>query len=503
MRKEKAQNSSENLEGCPEGDIIMITGVWKMSEENEKKEKSSSKQKREERAKLVEKERRQRTLARVIPMCIGIVIAALIVVWGAGKIAKAVFSTKPLENAGAGLDDNGMIAGVKASDYVTLPSDIDNATVPLSEVEYSEESIESDIDSELENHKVLSTDADRTVADGDEVNIDYVGTVDGEEFDGGSAEGYDLTIGSGSFVDTFEDQLIGSKPGDHVTVNVTFPDDYSSEDLQGKDAVFEVDVNGINVKPEFNDDFVKQYLSADADSAEGYRKYLKEKNEKENTENWLRDYLEKKSTASSYPDKYVKDLKGIQRYEDEQNYNYMLQMYSQYGMDNPYANFEAYMAEMIQNEKDEEESAAAETGTAAAETESAAAETGTAAAETESAAAETGTASAESGTAAESESAKTVEVEDKEPKFSWMEYEKYLEKKAKEKAVTELAYQAVAEKAGITATADEYRQHLIDDESYDEDTAKSNVETMGNAAAAREMLKIKVIDHLREHASVK
>lgn len=488
MRKEKAQNSSENLEGCPEGDIIMITGVWKMSEENEKKEKSSSKQKREERAKLVEKERRQRTLARVIPMCIGIVIAALIVVWGAGKIAKAVFSTKPLENAGAGLDDNGMIAGVKASDYVTLPSDIDNAAVPLSEVEYTEESIESDIDSELENHKVLSTDADRTVADGDEVNIDYVGTVDGEEFDGGSAEGYDLTIGSGSFIDTFEDQLIGSKPGDHVTVNVTFPDDYSSEDLQGKDAVFEVDVNGINVKPEFNDDFVKQYLSADADSAEGYRKYLKEKNEKENTENWLRDYLEKKSTAASYPDKYVKDLKGIQRYEDEQNYNYMLQMYSQYGMDNPYANFEAYMAEMIQNEKDKEESAAAETGSAT--------ETGTAATET-------GTASAESGTAAESESAKTVEVEDKEPKFSWMEYEKYLEKKAKEKAVTELAYQAVAEKAGITATADEYRQHLIDDESYDEDTAKSNVETMGNAAAAREMLKIKVIDHLREHASVK
>ncbi|MBQ7557468.1 MAG: FKBP-type peptidyl-prolyl cis-trans isomerase [Lachnospiraceae bacterium] len=461
-----------------------------MSEENEKKEKSSSKQKREERARLVEKERRQRTLARVIPMCIGIVIAALIVVWGAGAITKAVFSTKPLENAGAGLDDNGMIAGVKASDYVTLPSDIDNETVPLSEVEYTEESIQSDIDSELENHKVLSTDADRTVADGDEVNIDYVGTVDGEEFDGGSAEGYDLTIGSGSFVDTFEDQLIGSKPGDHVTVNVTFPDDYSSEDLQGKDAVFEVDVNGINVKPEFNDDFVKQYLSADADSAEGYRKYLKEKNEKENTENWLRDYLEKKSTAASYPDKYVKDLKGIQRYEDEQNYNYMLQMYSQYGMDNPYANFEAYMAEMIQNEKDEEESAAAESGTAAAETESAAAESGTAAAET-------GTASAES------ESARTVEVEDKEPKFSWMEYEKYLEKKAKEKAVTELAYQAVAEKAGITATADEYRQHLIDDESYDEDTAKSNVETMGNAAAAREMLKIKVIDHLREHASVK
>ena len=83
--------------------------------------------------------------------------------------------------------------------------------------------------------------------DGDTVNIDYVGSIDGVEFDGGSTngQGTDLTIGSGLYIDDFEKQLIGSHPGDTVEVNVTFPDDYSSEDLQGQDALFEVTINGI------------------------------------------------------------------------------------------------------------------------------------------------------------------------------------------------------------------------------------------------------------------
>lgn len=93
----------------------------------------------------------------------------------------------------------------------------------------------------------LQTDASLTVEDGDTVNIDYVGTVDGTEFDGGSTGGMgtDLTIGSGLYIDNFEDQLVGSHPGDKVEVTVTFPEDYGKEDLNGKEAVFDVTVNGI------------------------------------------------------------------------------------------------------------------------------------------------------------------------------------------------------------------------------------------------------------------
>ena len=94
---------------------------------------------------------------------------------------------------------------------------------------------------------VLSTDSSLTIENGDTVNIDYVGTVDGVEFDGGSSNGAgaDLTIGSGRYIDDFEEQLIGSHPGDTVEVNVTFPEDYGNEELNGKDAVFEVVINGI------------------------------------------------------------------------------------------------------------------------------------------------------------------------------------------------------------------------------------------------------------------
>lgn len=92
-----------------------------------------------------------------------------------------------------------------------------------------------------------STDTSLTVKDGDTVNIDYVGKIDGTAFDGGSTngQGTDLEIGSGSYFDDFEDQLVGAHPGDEVEVTVTFPDDYGAADLAGKEAVFDVTVNGI------------------------------------------------------------------------------------------------------------------------------------------------------------------------------------------------------------------------------------------------------------------
>ena len=92
-----------------------------------------------------------------------------------------------------------------------------------------------------------STDTSLTVKDGDTVNIDYVGKIDGTAFDGGSTngQGTDLEIGSGSYIDDFEDQLVGAHPGDEVEVTVTFPDNYDAADLAGKEAIFDVTVNGI------------------------------------------------------------------------------------------------------------------------------------------------------------------------------------------------------------------------------------------------------------------
>lgn len=135
--------------------------------------------------------------------------------------------------------------------------------------------VEAKIDAALESAaKATDIGEGATIKNGDTVNIDYVGTKDGKKFDGGSAEGYDLVIGSGSFIDGFESGLLGKKTGETVELNLTFPEDYSAADLAGQDVVFTVTINSANrtVKPEYNLDFVKN--NTDYDSIKEYENAL-------------------------------------------------------------------------------------------------------------------------------------------------------------------------------------------------------------------------------------
>lgn len=140
-------------------------------------------------------------------------------------------------------------------------------------IEVTEDEIGTQIDSDLQS---AASDQeigdDETIEDGDTVNIDYVGKKDGKKFDGGSAEGYDLVIGSGSFIDGFEDGLIGKKVGDKVKLDLTFPEDYTEESLAGQDVVFTVTINSATREtvPEYDLDFVKN--NTDYDSIEEYEK---------------------------------------------------------------------------------------------------------------------------------------------------------------------------------------------------------------------------------------
>lgn len=123
--------------------------------------------------------------------------------------------------------------------------------------EITEEMVSEELNRMLENNSRL-VDVERNVENGDIVNIDFKGFVDGVEFEGGNAEGYELTIGSNTFIDNFEEQLTGKALNEEVEVNVTFPEEYSRTDLAGKPAKFEVKINAIKVKevPELNDEFV-------------------------------------------------------------------------------------------------------------------------------------------------------------------------------------------------------------------------------------------------------
>lgn len=123
--------------------------------------------------------------------------------------------------------------------------------------EVTEDDIKVDIDRVLAQNSRLVDVTDRAILDGDQVNLDFEGFVDGIAFEGGKAEGHDLTIGSGSFIDTFEEQLIGKVIDEELDVNVNFPEDYQQADLAGKPALFKVKINGIKVKelPELDDEF--------------------------------------------------------------------------------------------------------------------------------------------------------------------------------------------------------------------------------------------------------
>lgn len=108
----------------------------------------------------------------------------------------------------------------------------------------------------MESKAVELTGSDVTVEDGDTAIIDFVGKLNGVAFDGGTASNYELEIGSGSFIDGFEDGLIGVKKGDTVDLNLTFPESYQSTELAGKDVVFTVTVNGVKRKPQLNDEWL-------------------------------------------------------------------------------------------------------------------------------------------------------------------------------------------------------------------------------------------------------
>jgi trigger factor len=301
---------------------------------DDKKDISKSKAKREERKKELEKKKRSALIARIIGIAIVVAIVAAIAVYVGKKIYLVAIRTTSNSNYSEGLNDDGTIADVDVTKYLTLV-DYKNIEIPEDEVAATDDEVEEDINSTLEDNEYLSDDSSLEIADGDTVNIDYVGTVDGEEFDGGNSdgEGYDLTIGSGTFVDDFEDQLIGAHPGDVVTVEVTFPDDYSSEDVAGKDAVFTVTINGINVTPELTDDFVATYLDIEGvTTADEYRAYVENNFYEEHLEDYLTEYVVDNSTVTSYPKDYLKAIKSITKYNDEYMMSYYNQMYEYYGM---------------------------------------------------------------------------------------------------------------------------------------------------------------------------
>ena len=161
--------------------------------------------------------------------------------------------------------------------------DYDNIIIEEVEAEVTDADIENELKKQQEENARLIPVEDREAKEGDTVNIDFDGYLDGERFEGGKAEDYDLVIGSKTFIEGFEDQVAGHKVGDKFDVNVTFPEDYQAKEFQGKDAKFEVEINSITTKelPELDDEFamdISEFETLD-ELREDLREKLKEDKE--------------------------------------------------------------------------------------------------------------------------------------------------------------------------------------------------------------------------------
>jgi len=219
-------------------------------------------------------------------------------------------------NYSEGIDENGFWENIKASDYVELTK-YTGILIPSDIHSISDEDVKNEIDSILAQYSTKKQITDRAVKDGDTVNIDYIGTIDEVEFEGGSTNGLgtEVTIGVTNYIDDFLEQIIGHTPGETFNVEVTFPEDYGVEELNGKDAVFAVTVNYIveSVTPSLSDEFVAENLSAyyGWNTVSDMETSIREDMKNSAVYNYIQNYLVDNATIKSLPEKIIKHQENL------------------------------------------------------------------------------------------------------------------------------------------------------------------------------------------------
>lgn len=215
------------------------------------------------------------------------------------------------------LNDDGTLKGVDSATLVTLPQ-YKGISVPAEEYTITDDELNTQINSILDQYATYDQIKDRAIADGDVVNIDYVGSVDGEEFSGGNTNGRGtlVTAGSDAYIDDFLTQIIGHTPGETFDVEVTFPDPYENNpDLAGKDAVFVTTINyiqGDKQVPELTDEFVSQTAAlADYGTAQGMKDTIRTSMENNKADNYVLQKVLDACQFSEFPADLVDQLVNV------------------------------------------------------------------------------------------------------------------------------------------------------------------------------------------------
>lgn len=174
--------------------------------------------------------------------------------------------------------------------------------------------VEGYVQDTLANYKTREL-KETPIVEGDIAVIDFTGYLNGETFEGGSSKSYELEVGNSGFIPGFDEGLIGAKKGDTLMLNLTFPEDYRSADLAGKDVVFEVKIHSTatQVLPEFTDDFVVEITSGQYTTTEEFRQYAKGFLQEERRYNGIMDYLVENAVFNKFNDQYIDDAFELEK----------------------------------------------------------------------------------------------------------------------------------------------------------------------------------------------
>ena len=296
-----------------------MKGISKMSEETI----SKSKQKRLAQQQAREEQRKKKVVKTFwlifIPVAIVLVIAGCI-----------LYSDSQKLNYSKYLNQDGTIANIDVSQNIT--ASYDTLSFSKSELMPSEETVQSDIDSLVEEHATINET--RKIAAADTVNISYTATADGVAVKSVTAEegGEDITIGDATIDAAIDEALIGHVGGDQVVEDVTYEEDYYDSTMAGKTVTYNITVKGAYDYPEFDDSFVAEYCSDKASTAAEYREKITNDYYTESLKDEITDSISLNCVVNTYPDKFLENTEKITRESDKANYEYTKQMYESYGL---------------------------------------------------------------------------------------------------------------------------------------------------------------------------
>lgn len=222
--------------------------------------------------------------------------------------------------------------------FVTLGKYMGVEIGPYDPVSVTEEEIQNEINYIIQYHTTTESVSEGTLALGDTANIDYVGSIDGVEFEGGADQAFDLMLGSGAFIPGFEDGIVGHNVGETFTINVTFPEDFGNTEFAGKEAEFAITINSITIPivPEYNDEFVAANVdgySTTAEHKESLRSELLKEKETNLESTKMNDAwrvvvenAEIKKLPQTEVDRYIEEIKTYYT-EEATYYGYTLDQY--------------------------------------------------------------------------------------------------------------------------------------------------------------------------------